>query len=190
MFAFLTQCTLFLLFVLSYKQSLPSQRRMAAVISSGLYCLCAILHAMTALVDPRSLVDDKDNEMQRLHVAGGDCDLDGVVVCTICNIAVHGGVAICSCCDYNAALYISYDLTACICCLLLAIGCWLLAVGCCLLSAGQRHCPLCEVCVRGWQCHCVWMGGCIGLDNRRTFFWFNVAWLAFVAQLLYLFLHR
>ena len=37
------------------------------------------------------------------------------------------------------------------------------------------HCPECNVCVAGYDHHCVWMGTCIGKRNYRQFVKFNLA---------------
>jgi hypothetical protein len=42
------------------------------------------------------------------------------------------------------------------------------------------HCPECNVCVAGYDHHCVWMGTCIGRKNHRQFVRFNVSWLYYV----------
>ncbi len=42
------------------------------------------------------------------------------------------------------------------------------------------HCPECEVCVAGYDHHCVWMGTCIGKKNYRQFVLFNMSWLYYV----------
>ena len=42
------------------------------------------------------------------------------------------------------------------------------------------HCPDCNVCVAGYDHHCVWMGTCIGKKNYRQFVKFNVSWLYYV----------
>mmetsp|Transcript_5041 Transcript_5041/g.11226 ORF Transcript_5041/g.11226 Transcript_5041/m.11226 type:complete len:296 (+) Transcript_5041:110-997(+) len=47
------------------------------------------------------------------------------------------------------------------------------------------HCPECNVCVAGYDHHCVWMGTCIGKKNYRQFVRFNLTWLLYV---LYAFL--
>jgi hypothetical protein len=42
------------------------------------------------------------------------------------------------------------------------------------------HCPDCNVCVAGYDHHCVWMGTCIGRGNYRQFVKFNISWLYYV----------
>jgi len=46
---------------------------------------------------------------------------------------------------------------------------------------GGAHCPQCNVCVAGYDHHCVWMGTCIGKNNFRQFVNFNLSWLAYAA---------
>jgi hypothetical protein len=43
------------------------------------------------------------------------------------------------------------------------------------------HCPDCNVCIRGFDHHCVWMGVCIGRDNFKQFLRFNLSWLGYLA---------
>jgi len=45
------------------------------------------------------------------------------------------------------------------------------------------HCPDCNVCIAGYDHHCVWMGTCIGRRNYRQFVRFNVSWLYYLAYL-------
>lgn len=42
------------------------------------------------------------------------------------------------------------------------------------------HCPDCNVCVAGFDHHCVWMGTCIGRKNFKEFVRFNITWLLFL----------
>jgi len=42
------------------------------------------------------------------------------------------------------------------------------------------HCPECNVCIKGYDHHCVWMGTCIGSRNYRQFVLFNMMWLYYV----------
>ena len=42
------------------------------------------------------------------------------------------------------------------------------------------HCPDCNVCIAGYDHHCVWMGTCIGKRNHRQFIRFNIAWLYYL----------
>lgn len=41
------------------------------------------------------------------------------------------------------------------------------------------HCPDCNVCIAGYDHHCVWMGTCVGKRNYRQFLKFNMSWLYF-----------
>lgn len=45
---------------------------------------------------------------------------------------------------------------------------------------GGAHCPDCNVCIAGYDHHCVWMGTCIGKRNYRQFVRFNVSWLYYL----------
>jgi hypothetical protein len=47
------------------------------------------------------------------------------------------------------------------------------------------HCPDCNVCVAGYDHHCVWMGTCIGRKNYRQFVKFNISWLYYVVYLVF-----
>jgi DHHC palmitoyltransferase len=47
------------------------------------------------------------------------------------------------------------------------------------------HCPECNVCVSGYDHHCVWMGTCIGKRNYRQFVLFNMSWLYYVGYLFF-----
>lgn len=42
------------------------------------------------------------------------------------------------------------------------------------------HCPDCNVCVAGFDHHCVWMGTCVGRNNFKHFIRFNLSWLAYL----------
>jgi hypothetical protein len=41
------------------------------------------------------------------------------------------------------------------------------------------HCPECNVCIAGYDHHCVWMGTCIGVGNFKPFMRFNLSWLTY-----------
>ena len=45
---------------------------------------------------------------------------------------------------------------------------------------GAVHCPECNVCVRGYDHHCPWMGTCIGEGNWTSFCAFNATWLIYL----------
>lgn len=47
-------------------------------------------------------------------------------------------------------------------------------------APGGAHCPDCNVCIAGYDHHCVWMGTCIGKRNYRQFVRFNVSWLYYL----------
>lgn len=47
------------------------------------------------------------------------------------------------------------------------------------------HCPDCNVCIAGYDHHCVWMGTCIGRRNYRQFVRFNVSWLYYLAYVFF-----
>lgn len=42
------------------------------------------------------------------------------------------------------------------------------------------HCPDCNVCIAGYDHHCVWMGTCIGVGNFKPFMRFNLSWLTYL----------
>jgi hypothetical protein len=42
------------------------------------------------------------------------------------------------------------------------------------------HCPDCNICVAGFDHHCVWMGTCIGKNNIKPFVRFNLSWLGYL----------
>jgi hypothetical protein len=42
------------------------------------------------------------------------------------------------------------------------------------------HCPDCNVCIKGWDHHCPWMGTCIGEKNYTLFLAFNLTWLIYL----------
>jgi hypothetical protein len=48
-------------------------------------------------------------------------------------------------------------------------------------SPDGSHCPDCNVCIAGYDHHCVWMGTCIGKRNYKQFVNFNLSWLYYVA---------
>eukprot|EP00536_Pseudo-nitzschia_multiseries_P017379 jgi/Psemu1/248113/estExt_Genewise1.C_15220007 len=47
------------------------------------------------------------------------------------------------------------------------------------------HCPECNVCVAGYDHHCVWMGTCIGKRNYRQFVKFNLTVMGFVCYVFF-----
>lgn len=47
------------------------------------------------------------------------------------------------------------------------------------------HCPDCNVCIAGYDHHCVWMGTCIGKRNHRQFIRFNVSWLYYLGYAIF-----
>ncbi|GAX13493.1 hypothetical protein FisN_36Lh048 [Fistulifera solaris] len=49
---------------------------------------------------------------------------------------------------------------------------------------GGAHCAQCNVCIAGYDHHCVWMGLCIGRNNFRQFIRFNLSWLAYLGYAL------
>lgn len=50
----------------------------------------------------------------------------------------------------------------------------------CFQPPDGAHCPECNVCVAGYDHHCVWMGTCIGKKNYKQFIRFNVCWLYYL----------
>mmetsp|Transcript_13472 Transcript_13472/g.13060 ORF Transcript_13472/g.13060 Transcript_13472/m.13060 type:complete len:256 (-) Transcript_13472:199-966(-) len=42
------------------------------------------------------------------------------------------------------------------------------------------HCTECNVCIEGYDHHCVWMGICIGKNNFRSFVLFNICWFTYL----------
>lgn len=42
------------------------------------------------------------------------------------------------------------------------------------------HCPDCNVCIAGYDHHCIWMGVCIGKGNMKTFVRFNLCWILYL----------
>jgi hypothetical protein len=42
------------------------------------------------------------------------------------------------------------------------------------------HCPDCNVCIRGFDHHCVWMGVCVGRGNFKQFLRFNLTWMCYL----------
>lgn len=42
------------------------------------------------------------------------------------------------------------------------------------------HCSDCNVCIAGFDHHCVWMGTCIGKNNFKQFVAFNITWLLYL----------
>ena len=45
---------------------------------------------------------------------------------------------------------------------------------------GAVHCPDCNVCIKGFDHHCPWMGTCIGEKNYTPFLAFNITWLIYL----------
>jgi hypothetical protein len=42
------------------------------------------------------------------------------------------------------------------------------------------HCPDCNVCISGYDHHCIWMGICIGKGNIKAFKMFNICWILYL----------
>ena len=42
------------------------------------------------------------------------------------------------------------------------------------------HCPDCNVCINGFDHHCVWMGTCVGRGNYVPFVRFNLSWMIYL----------
>lgn len=42
------------------------------------------------------------------------------------------------------------------------------------------HCPDCNVCIAGYDHHCIWMGVCIGKGNMKSFVRFNLFWILYL----------
>jgi DHHC palmitoyltransferase len=42
------------------------------------------------------------------------------------------------------------------------------------------HCPDCNVCISGYDHHCIWMGICIGKGNIKSFKIFNICWILYL----------
>jgi hypothetical protein len=42
------------------------------------------------------------------------------------------------------------------------------------------HCPDCNVCIAGYDHHCIWMGVCIGKGNIKSFVRFNMFWILYL----------
>ena len=42
------------------------------------------------------------------------------------------------------------------------------------------HCPDCNVCIAGYDHHCIWMGVCIGKGNMKSFVRFNLCWILYL----------
>jgi len=47
------------------------------------------------------------------------------------------------------------------------------------------HCPDCNVCIAGYDHHCVWMGACIGKKNMKPFLRFNVSWFLYLLYCIF-----
>jgi hypothetical protein len=48
------------------------------------------------------------------------------------------------------------------------------------------HCNYCGVCIEGFDHHCVWIGKCVGKNNKKTFYGLIVSVVLFYIILLYL----
>lgn len=48
------------------------------------------------------------------------------------------------------------------------------------------HCYTCGYCVEGMDHHCPWMGQCIGKINKAAFILFNISWVIFFLEYLFL----
>ena len=49
---------------------------------------------------------------------------------------------------------------------------------------GAAHCYDCDMCIAGYDHHCVWMGTCVGEGNAKAFVRFNLSWLLFLGYAL------
>lgn len=48
------------------------------------------------------------------------------------------------------------------------------------------HCHECGFCIENMDHHCPWMGQCVGKRNMKWFILFNLSWVIFLAEFLYL----
>jgi hypothetical protein len=48
------------------------------------------------------------------------------------------------------------------------------------------HCHECGFCIEKMDHHCPWMGQCVGKRNMKWFALFNMSWIIFLAEFLYL----
>ncbi|KAJ1438402.1 DHHC palmitoyltransferase-domain-containing protein [Ochromonadaceae sp. CCMP2298] len=53
-------------------------------------------------------------------------------------------------------------------------------------SADSYHCPECDYCIASCDHHCPWMGQCIGRGNMRWFIIFNVCWVTYFSEFMYM----
>ena len=49
-----------------------------------------------------------------------------------------------------------------------------------------HHCSICNKCVMRMDHHCPWMGQCVGKRNMKWFILFNLSWVIFLSEFLYL----
>jgi hypothetical protein len=48
------------------------------------------------------------------------------------------------------------------------------------------HCPDCDYCIAHCDHHCPWMGQCVGRGNMRWFIIFNVCWVIYFSEFMYM----
>ena len=51
-------------------------------------------------------------------------------------------------------------------------------------SSSTIHCEICDICIEGYTHHCFWAGHCIGMNNKKDFYFFLVVSIIFPIYLI------
>ena len=46
------------------------------------------------------------------------------------------------------------------------------------------HCEICDICIEGFTHHCIWFGHCIGINNKKEFYFFLIISFIFPVYLI------
>ena len=51
-------------------------------------------------------------------------------------------------------------------------------------TSSTIHCEICDICIEGFTHHCIWFGHCIGINNKKEFYFFLIISFLFPVYLI------